>query len=431
MAYETTSSPPGIFERRESRVRSYCRSFPDVFKAARGATLIAEDGRRYIDFLSGCSTLNYGHNHPDLKQALLDYISADGVAHGLDMHTEAKAAFLESFERLILKPRGLDYRLMFPGPTGANAVEAALKIARKITGRTNIVAFTNGFHGMTLGALAATGNASKRGGAGIPLAGITHEAYDNYFGEGTDTAEQLDRRLSDPSSGLDKPAAIIVETVQGEGGLNVASDAWLRRIEKIARKHGALLIVDDIQAGIGRTSGFFSFERAGIRPDIVTLAKSLSGLGLPFALTLIRPEHDRWKPGEHNGTFRGNNHAFVTAARALELFWSDSTFEAEAARKSARLRDALKSITTGSPLAIRVKGRGMMSGIEMQSGKVAAEVCAACFEKGLIIETSGSDDEVVKVLAPLNIPDAELDAGLKILSDAVRAVSARRQKTAA
>lgn len=431
MAYEHGSEPATIFERRESRVRSYCRAFPAVFKAARGATLIAEDGTRYIDFLSGCSTLNYGHNHPELKQALLDYIASDGVAHGLDMHTRAKAAFLETFERRILKPRGMDYRAMFPGPTGANAVEAALKIARKVTGRTNVIAFTNGFHGMTLGALAATGNSCKRGGAGLPLTGVSHEAYDGYFGEDVDTAAQLDRRLSDPSSGLDKPAAIIVETVQGEGGLNVASDAWLRRIERIARKHGALLIVDDIQAGIGRTGGFFSFERAGIQPDIVTLAKSLSGLGLPFALTLIRPQHDRWKPGEHNGTFRGNNHAFVTATQALDLFWADDSFEKETRRKSARLREGLEKIAATSPHAIGLKGRGMMSGIEMESGAFAADVCAECFGSGLIIETSGSEDEVVKVLAPLNIIDADLDAGLSILGEAVRAVDARRRKSAA
>ena len=431
MAYEHNSEPADIFDRRESRVRSYCRAFPDMFRAARGARMFADDRRSYIDFLSGCSTLNYGHNHPDLKLALVDYISSDGVAHGLDMHTEAKARFLEVFERYVLLPRKLDYCAMFPGPTGANAVEAAIKIARKVTGRTNVIAFTNGFHGMTLGALSLTGNSGKREGAGIPLAGVSHEPYDGYFGAETDTAEQLDKRLSDPSSGIDKPAAIIAETVQGEGGLNVASDTWLRRIERIARQHGALLIIDDIQAGIGRTGGFFSFERAGIHPDIVTLAKSLSGFGLPLALTLIRPEYDQWKPGEHNGTFRGNNHAFVTAARALELFWANDTFERDTARKAARLRGALEKIARASPLACRVKGLGMMSGIEMQGGDIAAEICAACFKRGLIIETSGSHDEVIKVLAPLTIPDAELDAGLAILADAVRAATERRKRPAA
>lgn len=431
MAYEHTSVEEDVFVRRESRVRSYCRSFPAVFHAAQGAELFAEDGTRYIDFLAGCSTLNYGHNHPELKQALVRYIEEDGLAHGLDMHTRAKAHFLETLERLILKPRGMDYRAMFPGPTGANAVEAALKIARKVTGRTNVIAFTNGFHGMTLGALAATGNSAKRGGAGVPLSGVTHEAYDGYFGEGVDTAAQLDRRLSDPSSGLDAPAAIIVETVQGEGGLNVASDAWLRRIERTARKHGALFIIDDIQAGIGRTGGFFSFERAGVRPDIVTLAKSLSGLGLPFSLTLIRPEYDRWKPGEHNGTFRGNNHAFVTAARSLELFWEDARFEKEVGAKAQRLRKGLAGIADANDVCVRVKGKGMMSGIEMTSGEMAADICAQCFENGLIIETSGSHDEVVKVLAPLTISDADLDAGLEILSEAVRKIGARFEKSVA
>lgn len=431
MAYEHNSGPAGIFYRRESRVRSYCRAFPDIFRSALGAEMVADDGQRYIDFLSGCSTLNYGHNHPELKRALIEYISADGVAHGLDMHTEAKARFLEAFERHILLPRKMDYCAMFPGPTGANAVEAAVKTARKVTGRTNVIAFTNGFHGMTLGALSLTGNSGKRGGAGIPLTGVSHEPYCGYFGDEADTADQLDKRLSDPSSGIDKPAAIIAETVQGEGGLNVASDAWLRQIERIARKHGALLIIDDIQAGIGRTGGFFSFERAGIRPDIVTLAKSLSGFGLPLALTLIRPEFDQWKPGEHNGTFRGNNHAFVTATRALEMFWADGAFERETARKAAHLRSVLERIAKSTPLALQVKGRGMMSGIEMQSGDIAADICSECFSNGLIIETSGSHDEVVKVLAPLNIPEAELDAGLSILAEAVRAVAARRKKSAA
>ncbi|MEZ5939463.1 MAG: diaminobutyrate--2-oxoglutarate transaminase [Hyphomonadaceae bacterium] len=422
---------PVVFERRESSVRSYCRSFPTTFARASGATMTDGAGRRYIDFLAGCSTLNYGHNHPELKRALMDYIAADGVTHGLDMHTDAKARFLSVFEKLILAPRGLDHRVMFTGPTGANAVEAAIKIARKVTGRTNVIAFTNGFHGMTLGALSLTGNAGKRDGAGLPLTGVTHEPYDAYFGDDIDTADQLERRLSDPSSGVDEPAAIILETVQGEGGLNAASVEWLRKIAAIARRHGALLIVDDIQAGCGRTSGFFSFERAGIKPDIITLAKSLSGMGLPFAVTLIRPEFDRWKPGEHNGTFRGNNHAFVTAARSLELFWSDDKLEKDVARKSKLLRERLEGIVDATEIALRVKGLGMMIGVELESGEAAGAVCAECFKNGLIIETSGAEDEVVKILCPLTIEDAQLEKGLSILEAAVDVVSARLARAAA
>jgi len=431
MAFDQTDDKHDIYERRESVVRSYCRAFPTSFSRARGSRLTGEDGREYIDFLAGCSTLNYGHNHPEMQAALVEYITNDGITHGLDMHTDAKSDFLTAFERIVLEPRGMNHRLMFPGPTGANAVEAALKIARKVTGRRNVIAFTQGFHGMTLGALSCTGNAGKRGGAGTPLCGTTHEPYDGYFGEGVDTADQLDKRLSDPSSGIDAPAAIIVETVQGEGGLNAASDEWLRKIEKIARKHGALLIIDDIQAGCGRTGTFFSFERAGVKPDIVTLAKSLSGMGLPFALTLIDPKHDIWKPGEHNGTFRGNNHAFVTATKALELFWQTDDFQKETERKADLLHKRLSEITAKSPLAKRVKGRGMMRGIDFGDGDIAGEICANCFEHGLIIETSGGRDEVVKVLCPLTISDADLNAGLDILARAVEAVEARHRRAAA
>ena len=406
-----------IYDRRESGVRSYCVSMPRAFNRAEDVWLHDENGGRYLDFLSGCSSLNYGHNHPILKQALLDYIAGDGITHGLDLHTAAKAEFLDALEEVILKPRGLDYRAMFTGPTGTNAVEAAIKLARKITGRELVIAFTNGFHGMTLGALALTGNAGKRGGAGVPLTHVSHEPYDGYYGSDVDTAELLEQRLSDPSSGLDAPAAIVLETVQGEGGLNAASPEWVRKIAAIARKHGALLIVDDIQAGCGRTGTFFSFEEMGVEPDIVTLAKSLSGMGLPFALTLFRPELDQWSPGEHNGTFRGNNHAFVTAAAALRHFWTTDAFQADVQRRGDILEARLERIAKAHGLSTR--GRGMMRGIDVGSGEAASAITAACFEQGLIIETSGAHDEIVKVLAPLVIDDDLLSAGLDILEHAI------------
>ena len=415
-----TAATPDItlYERMESQVRSYARAMPRQFGRAEGVWMHDDAGGRYLDFLSGCSTLNYGHNHPILKQALLEYIGGDGIAHGLDLHTEAKADFLDTLETLILRPRKLTYRAMFTGPTGTNAVEAALKLARKVTGRQHVIAFTNGFHGMTLGALACTGNAGKRDGAGIPLSHVSHEAYDGYFGPDVDTADLLDQRLSDPSSGLDAPAAILVETVQGEGGLNVASPEWLRSIAAIAKHHGALLIVDDIQAGCGRTGRFFSFEEAGIVPDIVTLAKSLSGMGLPFALALVRPELDQWEPGEHNGTFRGNNHAFVTATAALRHFWSDGAFAADIERRGDMLGRRLDRIAAEHDLSTR--GRGMMRGLDAGSGEAAAQITGAAFERGLIIETSGAHDEVVKVLAPLVIDDATFSQGLDILEQCAR-----------
>ena len=412
-----TTGDTEIFARRESEARSYCRSFDRVFTKASGSVMTDAEGREYIDFLAGCSSLNYGHNDPDMKAALIAHIGGDGIAHGLDMYTEAKAAFLQAFEEKILQPRGMDHKVMMVGPTGTNAVEAAMKLARKVTGRTNIVAFTNGFHGMTLGALAATGNAGKRGGAGMDLSGVTRMPYEGAFGEGVDTLEIIEQMIFNPSSGVDAPAAFLLEPVQGEGGLNAASKRWIEGIARIAKKCGALLILDDIQAGIGRTGSFFSFEGMDVQPDLVPMAKSLSGMGLPFAALLVRPQHDIWKPAEHNGTFRGNTHAFVTARVAIEKFWSDGAFEAEIAEKSAILEESLREIAKAIPGAT-VKGRGMMMGVDVGSGELAAEICAEAFDRGLIIETSGAHDEVVKVLAPLTTPVETFREGLKILAGA-------------
>jgi diaminobutyrate-2-oxoglutarate transaminase len=420
-----------IFSRRESEARSYCRSFDTVFVKACGSELTDDKGRTYIDFLAGCSSLNYGHNDPDMKQALIDHITADGVTHGLDMYTDAKARFLEAVEDIILKPRGMDHKVMMTGPTGTNAVEAAMKLARKVTGRRNIIAFTNGFHGMTMGALACTGNAGKRAGAGSgALCGVARMPYDGAFGDDVDTLAQIEMMLENPSSGIDAPAAFIIEPVQGEGGLNAASIEWMQGIARLAKKHGALLIVDDIQAGCGRTGTFFSFEEMGIEPDLIPMAKSFSGMGLPFAALLVKREHDIWKPAEHNGTFRGNTHAFVTARVALEKFWKTDSFEKAVRQKSQVLTEALSEIATIVPGA-RLKGRGMMQGVDVGTGDLASDICARAFEKGLIIETSGAHDEVVKVLAPLTTPEETFRAGLNILLDATRDAIAGQSTLAA
>ncbi|MBV0910872.1 diaminobutyrate--2-oxoglutarate transaminase [Anianabacter salinae] len=410
-----------IFERRESEARSYCRSFPTSFTKAQGSILTDASGREYIDFLAGCSSLNYGHNDPDMKAALIEHIQADGITHGLDMFTDTKAEFLQAFEDKILKPRGMDHKVMMTGPTGTNAVEAAMKLARKVTGRKNIIAFTNGFHGMTLGALACTGNQGKRDGAGTgaPLCGTSRMPYDGAFGDDVDTLKQIEIMLDNPSSGVDTPAAFIVEPVQGEGGLNAASREWLEGISRLAKKHGAMLIIDDIQSGCGRTGTFFSFEDWDVDADMITMAKSFSGMGLPFAALLIKPEHDIWKPAEHNGTFRGNTHAFVTARVAIEKFWSDDTFQSAVQRKAKLVEDRFKAIADFLPGA-SLKGRGMMRGIDVGSGDLAGDICAKAFDNGLIIETSGAHDEVVKFLGALTTPDDVLNKGFDILEAAAR-----------
>ena len=408
-----------IFQHLESNVQSYARAFPSIFKTAHGAQLQDVHGHRYLDFLAGAGSLNYGHNNPVLKRALIEHIMQDGITHSLDLHTEAKQQFLQAMQDIILKPRGLDYVIQFTGPTGANAVEAALKIARKVTGRTNVISFTNGFHGVTTGALAATGNGYHRAAAGLPLQGATAMPFDGYFGDNVNTIDYLDKMLSDPSSGVDMPAAVILETVQGEGGINVASNEWLQQLQTLCRKNKILLIVDDIQAGCGRTGSFFSFEPAGLNPDIVTLSKSLSGFGLPFAVVLIERSLDQWKPGEHNGTFRGNNHAFVTATAMLKTYWSTDDFAESVQAKGEQLRARLQQMVDSFPVhLIEARGRGMMQGLCFTDPERAAAVANRAFKHGLIIERGGPYDEVIRCMTPLTISDVELKEGLDILETA-------------
>lgn len=410
-----------VFECHESAVRSYCRSFPTVFASARGATLTDTAGRNYIDFLAGAGTLNYGHNHPAIKQRVIEYLSADGVVHSLDLHTTAKQRFIEEIVSTILRPRGLDYRMAFPGPTGANAVELALKFARRATGRHNVIAFTNAYHGMSQGALAVSGTRSKRAGAGMPLSGVTRVPYDGYVGD-VDTSELLEKMLDDAGSGVDMPAAIILETIQGEGGLNCASAMWLRRIRQIATRHDIILIVDDIQAGCGRSGTFFSFEPIGITPDIVCLSKAIGGMGMPMALVLVKEELDVLSPGQHNGTFRGNNLAFIAGAAALEL-WQKPSFEARIQALAARVSDRLASIVDEYPEhQAQFRGRGLLCGIGWSNASIAGRVSKEAFARGLIIETSGVEGQVLKLMPPLTISDQELDTGLDIIHDAIAAV---------
>jgi diaminobutyrate-2-oxoglutarate transaminase len=412
------------FARLESEVRSYCRSWPTVFTEARGSWVTDEAGVRYLDLFAGAGALNYGHNDPAIKAALVDYLADDNIVHSLDMCTAAKRRFLATFEEVVLRPRGLDHRVMFPGPTGTNAVEAALKLARKITGRTNVICFTNAFHGMTLGALAVTGDSMKRGGASVPLSHTHRMPFEDYFGPDTDTIAFLEAYLHDDGSGVALPAAVIVETVQGEGGMRAASDEWLQRLAALCRERGILLIVDDIQAGCGRTGTFFSFEPSGIVPDIVTLSKSLSGMGLPFAVTLIRPELDVWEPGEHNGTFRGFNPAFVTATAALER-WRDDAFAEAVRRKAQRVTDGLEELAGRRPTGhARGAGRGLMQGLELDREGLAGEVAREAFERQLLVETSGAFDQVVKLLPPLTISDDDLDDALTRIGDALDAALA-------
>lgn len=410
-----------VFAEKESNVRTYCRDFPTVFSTARGAVLRDMAGRDYIDLLSGAGTLNYGHNNPQILERVIAYMSDGGIVHSLDMHTAAKGAFIRTFNDIILAPRGMSYKLQFPGPTGTNAVEAALKLARKVTKRSHVVAFSNAFHGMSMGSLAATANPGKRAGAGMRLDGVTFMPYDQFIPHGVDSLEVIAAMLG-VGSGQDAPAAFIVETVQGEGGLNAASGEWLRGIAALAQQLGALLIIDDIQAGNGRTGNFFSFEDFGLQPDIIVLSKSLSGFGAPLSLVLLKPHLDQWLPGEHNGTFRGNNLAFVGAAAAIDLYWRDTRLTQDVLAKSAKVQNIFASIVNTLPPGMaRVKGRGLMIGIEFRQPDLPSRLSHRLFEEGYIIETCGHSGQVLKFLPPLTIENGQMDQALAAIEGAVAA----------
>lgn len=410
------------FEEHESAVRLYCRKFPVVFTEARGAWAYSEDGGAYLDFFCGAGALNYGHNPADLKRRLVEYVSSDGITHGLDMYTVAKREFLERLHEVLLEPRAMRHKVQFCGPTGTDAVEAALKVARKATGRQNVVAFTGAFHGMSRGSLLVTGSRRARAAGGVLLHDVFFVPFEEGPAGGFDSIGYLERLLADSASGIDMPAAVIVEAVQVDGGVYPASGDWLRRLRAFTEAHGIVLICDEIQAGCGRTGPFFSFEPAGIVPDLVPVSKSISGYGLPLSLLLIAPELDVWEPGEHTGTFRGNQLAFVTGAAALER-WAQPEFLEHVAARSAQLGELAPRAAAADPRLV-VRGRGMLAGIDTAAAGGAARAASIqrhCFENGLLVELCGRDDEVVKVMPPLTIGEEELERGLSILVDGIEA----------
>jgi diaminobutyrate-2-oxoglutarate transaminase len=416
---------PSIFERLESDVRSYCRSFPAIFTSAQGAVMTDTDGRRYIDFLAGAGALNFGHNNPAIVAKVVEYLTSGGILQALDLHTAAKAQLLHAIDDVLLRPRNLPYKVQFTGPTGTNAVEAAIKLARKVTGRTNVFSFQGGYHGHSLGSLALTANADHRAAAGVPLAHATMLPFPGSPGwPQFDTLAYIEAMLTDTHAGVDKPAAIVLETVQAEGGIICAPDEWLRGLRELCTRHEILLIVDDIQTGVGRTGPFFSFEQAGIVPDLVTVSKSIGGIGLPMAMVFMREELDVWQPAEHTGTFRGNQLAFVAATEAIHLFHREAL--ADRVGKLAQIvEDRLVDELVTRDERIAVRGRGLLWGVDLAAidptGAVTKAVARRCFENGLVIERVGRNDTVLKLLPPLVIDEDDLHRGIDILVEAVHA----------
>ncbi len=411
------------FDELESNVRYYCRRWPAVFASSSGSTITDEDGVEYLDFFAGAGALSYGHNNPLLVEVAVEHLRSGRLLHSLDTFTPEKRHFLDTLQRTILAPRQLDMVVQTVGPTGATAVEAALQLAQRLTGHRAVLGFEGGYHGMSY--RAASISASMAGRA--TSAHLKDFVALPYVQHVTDAdVELLETTLRTPVNG--QPiGVVIIEPTQGEGGARPFDPAYLSAIRRLTRELGILVIADEIQAGVGRTGPFFSFEGSQLDPDIICVSKSISGLGLPMAINLVRRNLDTWNPGEFSGTFRGNNLAFATSTTMLENYWSDSTLEKNTEQFGHTVRAALESMATSFGAGqFNVRGSGLLCGLAVGDSELAAAISRHAFERRLIVETCGPGDTIVKLLTPLVIEPEELDEGLTRLALAVeQATSAR------
>ncbi|MDX6328106.1 MAG: diaminobutyrate-2-oxoglutarate transaminase [Streptomycetaceae bacterium] len=427
---------------RESAARTYARSLPIVPVRARGMTIEGADGRRYLDCLSGAGTLALGHNHPVVLEAIRRVLDSGAPLHVLDLATPVKDAFTTAlFETLPpeLADRG---RIQFCGPAGTDAVEAAIKLVRTATGRSGLLAFSGAYHGMTAAALAATGDTSVRGAAGVTDGRVARLPYPyNYrcpFGTGGAAGAELSARLTahlldDPKGGVQPPAGMILEPVQGEGGVIPAPNAWLRRMRRITADRGIPLIADEVQTGVGRTGTFWAIESSGIVPDVMVLSKAIGG-SLPLAVIVYREELDCWQPGAHAGTFRGNQLA-MAAGTATLTYVRENDLAGRAATLGAQLLAGLCGLMGRHPCIGDVRGRGLMIGIELvdptaepddygslpAAPGLAAAVQREALRRGLIVELGGRHSSTVRLLPPLTITDQQVEAVLDRLADSIAA----------
>ncbi|GAA3376495.1 aspartate aminotransferase family protein [Streptomyces sannanensis] len=434
----------GILRRqslRESAARTYARSLPIVPVRARGLTIEGADGRRYLDCLSGAGTLALGHNHPVVLEAIRKVLDSGAPLHVLDLATPVKDAFItELFSTL---PSGLadNGRVQFCSPAGTDAVEAALKLVRTATGRKGLLAFTGAYHGMTAGSLDASGGAEDVRVTRLPYP----HSYRCPFGTGGEHGAELAARwtenlLDDPKSGVTTPAGMILEPVQGEGGVIPAPDSWMRRMRRITADRSIPLIADEVQTGVGRTGAFWAVEHSGIVPDVMVLSKAIGG-SLPLAVVVYRDDLDAWQPGAHAGTFRGNQLAMAAGTATLAYVRKNGLAE-RAAVLGARMLDQLRELTAEHPCVGDVRGRGLMIGLELvapeASGRQPAEAPPAdpalavavqreCLRRGLIVELGGRDSAVVRLLPPLTLTDEQAMAVLDRLADALAAATRTRE----
>lgn len=418
-------------KQQESNARSYPRRIPLALKRAQGLYVEDVEGRQFIDCLAGAGTLALGHNHPVVIEAI-QQVLADGLPlHTLDLTTPVKDQFVQDLFGLLPPAFSAQARIQFCGPTGTDAVEAALKLVRTATGRSTVLSFQGGYHGMSLGALSLMGSLGPKKPMGALLGnGVQFLPYPyDYrcpFGLGGEQGVQVNLRylenlLSDPEGGVQLPAAVIVEVVQGEGGMIPADLDWLRGVRRITEQAGVALIVDEIQSGFARTGRMFAFEHAGIVPDVVVLSKAIGG-SLPLAVVVYRDWLDTWLPGAHAGTFRGNQMA-MAAGSAVMRYLKEHDVAAHAEAMGARLCEHLAVLQRDFPQLGDIRGRGLMLGVEVVDpqgaadalghapgfGKLASLIQNECLKRGLIIELGGRNGCVVRFLPPLIITAAQVD----------------------
>jgi diaminobutyrate-2-oxoglutarate transaminase len=414
------ADPLAVTRALESSARSYPASFPLSFAGGEGHYLIGTDQRRYLDLLSSAGVMLLGHNHPAIRQAI---DTPQPILSSLDLATAAKAEFLTEFVGILPQPLAERAKVHFCGPTGSDAVEAALKLAHIATGRTGTIAFSGSYHGMSQGALAVTSNLRVRR-AGLRLRDEVHFAPFPYpFRSRVKDAEALidfcidhiRTLLEDDHSGVDKPAAMLIEAVQGEGGNVTAPPRFLRALREICTEHGILLIIDEIQSGMGRTGRWFAFEHAGICPDMICVSKGVGG-GVPMSLLIYDRDHDRWAPGDHIGTFRGQEFAFRAGRATIETIRGDGLMQAASAR-GRQLADGLRAYAN-RPGYGETRGLGLFVGLEcaafgdLTNGQVAGRLQSVALERGVMLERGGRDGATLRFLPPLTISEAEIEGVL-------------------
>jgi diaminobutyrate-2-oxoglutarate transaminase len=394
-----------ILERFESVVQSSVRTAPIIFDRGGGSELYDERGKRYIDFHAAGGSQSFGHNNIEVCSALIDYLCNDRIIQTGDRSSAAKRKFVEAFITRILQPRKLNHKILFTDPAHGLAAEVALRVARRHTKRSGVIVFTNSSHGMTEATLSGFAPHTML----MPFCG--------YFGENVDTIEYLGRHLENSASGIGLPAAVIAETTQIPGGMNVASDQWLKALHALCRHFGILLIIDETLTGFGRSGTYFGFEAAGLEPDMI-LAPCAIAAGLPISILLLKPELDHWRPGDRVGLVQGDNLAFVAAAE-VHMQWDD-WLTTEIAQRSKTLGEVLTALPARFPnRSLRVRGKGLMWALEFDRPASAAVVSGWALERGLIVEPARLKDNVLLILPPVSIGEDILREGLDRLLDAV------------